>query len=201
MNENERIKKEKDGLDVFDDILAYAKTGFDSIHPDDFPRMRWYGLYQQKPNEGHFMLRIKVPGGTLTSDQLRAVADVSRLYGRGITDITTRQNFQFHWLTIQDLPDIFERFSRVGISTAGACGDIFRTVTGCPVAGIDPGRGLRRSALDPQSSRFFAPNKDYSDLPRKFKTSDRRRSTPPMLSTRDQRHQGYRGSAHYEREG
>ena len=143
MNENERIKKEKDGLDVFEDILAYAKSGYESINPDDFTRMRWYGLYQQKPNVGHFMLRIKVPSGYLTSDQLRAVSDVTRLYARGITDITTRQNFQFHWLQIQDLPDIFERFANVGISTAGACGDIFRKTgvkTGCEcaVVGLAP---------------------------------------------------------------
>jgi sulfite reductase beta subunit-like hemoprotein len=171
MNENERIKKEKDGLDVFEDILGYAKSGFASINPDDFTRMRWYGLYQQKPNEGHFMLRIKVPGGVLNADQLRAVADITRIYARDITDITTRQNFQFHWLTIEDLPDIFDRLSKVGISTAGACGDIFRNVTGCPVAGIDPNEVFDARPWISEINEFFLTNKDYSDLPRKFKTS------------------------------
>ena len=171
MNENERIKKEKDGLDVFEDILGYAKSGFESIHPDDFTRMRWYGLYQQRPNEGHFMMRIKVPSGHLSSDQLRAVADITRIYARGITDITTRQNFQFHWLTIQDLPDIFDRLSRVGISTSGACGDIFRNVTGCPVAGIDPDEVFDARPWVHSINDFFENNKEYSDLPRKFKTS------------------------------
>jgi sulfite reductase beta subunit-like hemoprotein len=137
MNENERIKQEQDGLDVYESLLRYAVTGFDSIHPDDFVRLRWFGLYQQKPNVGHFMLRIKVPSGVLTSSQLRVVADVTKEYGRGICDITTRQNFQFHWLEIGNLPDILARFEAVGISTAGACGDIVRNVTGCPVAGID----------------------------------------------------------------
>jgi len=171
MNENERIKKEKDGLDVFDDILGYAKTGFESIAPDDFTRMRWFGLYQQKPNEGHFMLRIKVPGGLLTAAQLETVADITRIYARDITDITTRQNFQFHWLTIEDLPDIFDRLSRAGISTAGACGDIFRNVTGCPVAGIDPNEVFDARPWINEVYEFFLTNKDYSDLPRKFKTS------------------------------
>jgi len=164
MNENERIKKEKDGLDVFEDILGYAKTGFASINPDDFTRMRWYGLYQQKPNEGHFMLRIKVPGGELNADQLTTVADITRLYARNITDITTRQNFQFHWLTIEDLPDIFDRLGRVGISTAGACGDIFRNVTGCPVAGIDPSEVFDARPWIDEINRFFLTNKEYSDL-------------------------------------
>ena len=150
---------------------TYAKSGYESINPDDFTRMRWYGLYQQKPNVGHFMLRIKVPSGYLTSDQLRAVSDVTRLYARGITDITTRQNFQFHWLQIQDLPDIFERFANVGISTAGACGDIFRNVTGCPVAGIDPDEVFDARPWLNQVNSFFEGNKEFSDLPRKFKTS------------------------------
>lgn len=171
MNENERIKKEKDGLDVFENILRYSKTGFASIDPDDFLRMRWYGLYQQKPNEGHFMLRIKVPGGILNSEQLSTVADITRLYARGITDVTTRQNFQFHWLAIEDLPDIFERLAKVSISTAGACGDIFRNVTGCPVAGLDPNEVFDARPWINQVNEFFLTNKDYSDLPRKFKTS------------------------------
>lgn len=171
MNENERIKKEKDGLDVLEDILGYAKTGFSSINPDDFTRMRWYGLYQQKPNEGHFMLRIKVPGGVLTAPQLRTVADITRIYARDITDVTTRQNFQFHWLTIDTLPDIFDRLAQVGISTAGACGDIFRNVTGCPVAGIDPNEIFDARPWLNEINAFFLTNKDYSDLPRKFKTS------------------------------
>jgi sulfite reductase beta subunit-like hemoprotein len=79
MNENERIKQEQDGLDVYESLLRYAKTGFDSIHPDDFLRLRWFGLYQQKPNVGHFMLRIKVPSGVLTTAQLQVVADVTRI--------------------------------------------------------------------------------------------------------------------------
>lgn len=171
MNANERIKKEKDGLDVLPDLLAYANTGFESITEDDFTRFRWYGLYQQKPNVGHFMLRIKVPSGDLSTAQLRAVADVARLYGRGITDITTRQNFQFHWLTIQDIPDIFQRFADVGISTSGACGDIPRNVTGCPVAGIDPDEIFDARPFAEEAHQMFLDNKRYSDLPRKFKTS------------------------------
>lgn len=171
MNDNERIKKEKDGLDVYDDILAYAKQGFSSIHPDDIPRMRWYGIYQQKPNEGHFMLRVKIPGGELSAAQMQTVAGITRDFARDVVDITTRQNFQFHWLTIEDFPEVFKRLHSVGISTAGACGDIFRNVTGCPVAGIDPDEVLDTRPWLTEIYRFFLTNKDYSDLPRKFKTS------------------------------
>jgi precorrin-3B synthase len=172
MNENERIKQEKDGLDVYEDILRYAKTGYESITDDDMTRLRYYGLYEQKPKGGgHFMMRIKVPSGDLTSDQARAVADVAKLYGRGITDITTRQNFQFHWLTPEQLPDIFQRLDGVGITTSGACGDITRNVTGCPVAGIDPNEVFDARPWVSQIHEYFLNNKTFSNLPRKYKLS------------------------------
>lgn len=172
MNENERIKQEKPPLEVLPNFEKYAREGFESIDPDDFLRFRWYGLYQQKPNVGHFMLRIKVPGGILTAAQVRVVADVARLYGRGITDITTRQNFQFHWLTIQDIPDIFRRFAEVGITTEGACGDIPRNVTGCPVAGIAPDEIFDAQPYAESIHQLWLErSEEYADLPRKFKTT------------------------------
>ena len=109
MADNERIKHEKDALDVWDDIARYAKLGFAAIVPDDFARMRWYGIYQQKPNEGHFMWRIKLPGGRLTPMQLREIGKLGNQYARGFGDITTRQDILFHWLTIENFPDMFDR--------------------------------------------------------------------------------------------
>jgi len=171
MNENERIKQEKPPLEVLPNFEKYAREGFESIDPDDFLRFRWYGLYQQKPNVGHFMLRIKVPNGILTAAQVRTVADVAKLYGRGITDITTRQNFQFHWLTVQDIPDILKRFMDVGIVTEGACGDIPRNVTGCPVAGIEPDEIFDARPFAESIHRLWLESSEYADLPRKFKTA------------------------------
>jgi sulfite reductase beta subunit-like hemoprotein len=171
MNENERIKQEKPPLEVLPNFEKYAREGFESIDPDDFLRFRWYGLYQQKPNVGHFMLRIKVPNGILTAAQVRTVADVAKLYGRGITDITTRQNFQFHWLTVQDIPDILKRFMDVGIVTEGACGDIPRNVTGCPVAGIEPDEIFDASPFAESIHKLWLESSEYADLPRKFKTA------------------------------
>src|SRR5271166_381258 len=102
----EAIKKAKDGLDVWPDIERYARDGYGSIAADDFTRMRWYGIYQQQPNEGHFMMRVRIPSGNMSSTQLRAVARVAQEKGRNIADITTRQNFQYHWLTIDAMPEI-----------------------------------------------------------------------------------------------
>lgn len=167
----EAIKKAKDGLDVWPDILRYAREGFGAITPEDFSLMRWYGIYQQQPNNGHFMMRVKIPGGELSAPQMRAVAEIARDYGRGIADITTRQNFQFHWLTVENLPAAIERLNAVGMTTVGACGDITRNVCGCPVSGIDPNELYDTRTIIEDVTKYFLGNKDFSDLPRKFKIS------------------------------
>ncbi len=167
----EAIKKAKDGLDVWPDILRYAAEGYSSIDPEDFVRMRWYGIYQQQPNEGHFMMRVRIPSGDMSSVQLRAVAKVAREKGNNIADITTRQNFQYHWLTIDMFPEIIAQLNAVGLSTAGACGDITRNVCGCPVAGIDPEEIYDTRAIVEEVTKYFVGNKEFSDLPRKYKIS------------------------------
>ena len=167
----EAIKQAKDGLEVWPDIERYAIEGYSSIAPDDFTRMRWYGIYQQQPNEGHFMMRVKIPSGDMTARQLRAVAHVSREWGRGIADITTRQNFQFHWLRIEDIPAAIAHLGSAGLTTTGACGDITRNICGCPTSGIDPNELYDTRELIHGVTRYFLGNPDFSDLPRKYKIS------------------------------
>ena len=135
----ETMKLVKDGLDVVHDIYRYAKTGFASIDADDFDRMKWYGVYRQKPKDsGYFMMRTKVPGGQLSAVRAQKLSEIADRFGHGFSDITTRQTIQFHWLRIEDVPLIFAELESVGMTTSGACGDIMRNVCGCPVAGIDP---------------------------------------------------------------
>lgn len=169
LTNEERIKKEKDGLDVYQDILRYAKTGFDSIDPDDKVRFKWYGVYQQRPKDGYFMMRIKVPGGRLTTAQLRTIADLTHDYARGIGDITTRQTIQLHWMKIEDFPDVFARLEAVGLTTSGACGDINRNLTSSPAAGFDPQELVDARPVVDALQKFFYLNKDFSNLPRKYK--------------------------------
>jgi len=165
----ERLKKEKAGLDVLTDIYRYAEEGFDTIDPGDFMRFKWYGVYQQRPNNGHFMMRIKVPGGRLTTEQLRALSSLTTDYARGIADITTRQTIQLHWLTIEMMPDIFARLKAVGLTTAGACGDITRNLTSSPAAGFDPDEITDPRPVVDALQAYFHLNKDFGDLPRKYK--------------------------------
>ncbi|MGC4045506.1 MAG: hypothetical protein QM758_17070 [Armatimonas sp.] len=169
VSKQEEIKKRKDGLEVWDDILRYAEVGFDAITDDDFYLMRWYGIYQQLPKAGHFMMRIKIPGGVYTSEQLRTIAKITRERARGIADVTTRQTFQWHWLTVEDFPAVVEELKAVGISPIGACGDITRNVVSCPVAGINPEEIIDTRPATEAIHDYFLGNPEYSNLPRKYK--------------------------------
>lgn len=171
MNKVEILKQEKDGLDVWADIERYAKTGFDTIDAGDFDRFKWYGVYQQRPKDGYFMMRLKLPGGLMNVEQLRLVADLTEQYARGFADVTTRQTFQWHWLTIHDMPDIIARLNAVGITTMGACGDIARNVVSCPVAGSHPDELIDVRPAVLALHNLFKGNKEFSNLPRKYKLS------------------------------
>src|SRR5271154_6441820 len=152
----EKLKVVKDGLDVIYDIYRYAQIGFKAIPEDDFDRFKWYGVYRQRPKEsGYFMLRTKIPGGQLTSAQLAVMAGLADDFGHGFGDITTRQTFQFHWLRIEDFPEGFERLRNVGMTTSGACGDEI----------LDGSSVLR------DVNRHMTDNREFSDLPRKYKIS------------------------------
>ncbi len=173
MTQNEHVKRAKDGLDVWDDILRYAQAGYASIPEADFARMRWYGIYQQKPNEGHFMWRIKLPGGRLSPGQLREIGLLANQYGRGFGDITTRQDIQLHWMGIEDFPDALDRiYNKVGLYTHFACGDTPRNITSCPLDGLIRNEIVPLGDLVQRMSDFFKnAGKEFSNLPRKFKPS------------------------------
>ena len=181
----ERLKREKNPWECLDEIREFARRGDDSIPPEwRNTYLRFWGVYTQgdgagvtggKGGEGlavpYFMVRIRIPNGLLLSHQARAIADIAARYGRGLLDITVRQNFQLHWIRIEDLPDLLERLWRVGLTTVGACGDDTRTVTGCPVAGVDADEVFDASQLTVQLDRYFAGNAEFRNLPRKFKIS------------------------------
>ena len=168
----ETLKLEKDGLDVIHDLYRYAKTGFASISETDFERLKWYGVYRQKPKEsGFFMMRTKIPGGQLSAAQARVLSRIADNFGHGFCDITTRQTIQMHWLKIEQFPEIFAGLDSVGITTSGACGDDTRNVVGCPVAGIDPDEIIDATGQLREVSAQMTNNREFSNLPRKYKIS------------------------------
>ncbi len=186
---NERVKKDDDGLNVRARIEnIYSRAGFASIDPADLRgRMRWWGLYTQRrpgidggktavlePHElddEYFMLRVRVDGGQLTTRQLRTIAAISSEFGRDTADVTDRQNIQLHWIRIEDVPEIWRRLEDVGLSTTEACGDTPRVILGSPVAGIAADEILDGTPAVDEIQRRFIGAKEYSNLPRKFKTA------------------------------
>jgi ferredoxin-nitrite reductase len=172
LSKEEIHKLKKDGLDILNDIDRYAKEGFASIPQEDWGHFKWAGLYLQKPKEaGYFMMRVNIPTGIITNEQAITLANIGKDYGRGVIDITTRQAIQFHWLTIEQLPDIYKRLGEVGLSSIGACGDIPRTIVGNPLAGIDRNELMDTREIVNEVYDFFQRNEDFSNLPRKFKLS------------------------------
>jgi sulfite reductase beta subunit-like hemoprotein len=170
MNRIEEIKQTKDGLDVLSDIYRYSRLGLQAIAPEDEPLFRWYGIYTQRPaTDGYFMVRMRIPGGDLRPAQLRAIAALANEHGRGLADITVRQNIQLHWVRIESLADILDRLGEVGLSTTEACGDCVRNIINCPVSGVDTDELYDTTELIEQVNDFFVGNKDFSNLPRKFK--------------------------------
>lgn len=125
LNKMELLKLEKDGLDVIRTIIEnYAVQGYDAIPEDELNRFKWAGVYEQKPKEGYFMMRVRINSGIMTSGQAHALARIAKDYGRDLVDVTTRQAIQFHWLTVEQLPDIFRRLEEVGLYSFEACGSI-----------------------------------------------------------------------------
>jgi sulfite reductase (ferredoxin) len=189
LNPNERTKKDDDGLNVRQRIeTIYSKAGFASIDAADLRgRMRWWGLYTQRrpgidggktailePEElddEYFMMRVRIPGGRLSNEQLRVVAGIATEFGRDVADVTDRQNVQYHWIRIEDVPQIWERLEAVGLSTTEACGDTPRNMLGCPLAGVDADEVLDGTEALRITNALAEGNKEFSNLPRKYKTA------------------------------
>jgi sulfite reductase (ferredoxin) len=189
LNANEQSKKDDNPLNVRARIEnIYAHGGFGSIDPGDLRgRFRWWGLYTQRkqgidggktatlePEEldaEHFMLRVRIDGGQLNLEQLRAVADISVDHARDTADLTDRQNLQYHWIDVRDVPTIWSRLEAVGLSTQEACGDCPRVILGSPVAGISQDEIIDgTSAIEAIESTYIG-DRNFSNLPRKFKTA------------------------------
>jgi sulfite reductase (ferredoxin) len=181
----ERLKRAKNPWEGLEEIRSFARNGFDAIPPEWIGTyFRWWGVYTQgdgagvtggRNGEGKalpcFMVRIRIPNGQLRSQQLRTIANLTQRYAKGIADLTVRQNIQLHWVTIETLPELLEELCKVDLNTTGACGDVTRNVTGCPVAGFDADEICDASPLAIEVSRLLAGNAEFYNLPRKFKIS------------------------------
>ncbi len=179
----ERLKREKNPWEAFDDVLGFAREGRPAVTPEWASQyFKWWGIYTQgdglgvtggKGGEGnvteYFMMRIGIPNGIVNAAQMRVIGQLTRRFARNLADITVRQNIQLHWLTIDALPEVIRQLSAVGLSPKGACGDVVRNVTGCPLAGYAADELIDASPLALAIAHNLTGNADFYNLPRKFK--------------------------------
>lgn len=189
LNANEQAKKDDNPLNVRARIEnIYSKQGFDSIDKGDLRgRFRWWGLYTQR-EEGYdgtftgdenidlleakyFMMRVRCDAGALNVEQLRTIAGISKEFGRNTADLSDRENVQFHWIEVENVPEIWKRLEAVGLKTTEACGDCPRVVLGSPLAGESLDEVLDPTPAIDEIVRRYIGDPKYSNLPRKFKTA------------------------------
>jgi sulfite reductase (ferredoxin) len=179
----ERLKREKNPWLAFNEVREFARRGRSSVVPEWASLyFKWWGIYTQGDGVGatggrggeglvseYFMLRIGIPNGILSAVQLRVIAGLSQKYARNLADITVRQCIQLHWLSIESLPEVVDALNAIGLSPRGACGDVVRNVTGCPLAGVAADELIDASPLASEISRMLSGNPEFYNLPRKFK--------------------------------
>ncbi|MQY20724.1 nitrite/sulfite reductase [Nocardia macrotermitis] len=189
LNANEQSKKDDHPLNVRTRIEnIYAPGGFDSIDKADLRgRFRWWGLYTQREQgydgtwtgdenvdileASYFMMRVRCDGGALNAEQLRTLGGISTEFARDTADLSDRENLQYHWIEIENVPEIWRRIEGVGLQTTQACGDCPRVVLGSPLAGESLDEVIDGSWAVEEITRRYVGKKEYSNLPRKFKTA------------------------------
>jgi ferredoxin-nitrite reductase len=183
LNNVERIKQVRHPLEVRQAIIdTYSKdlSAMDEV-PGEVERLKWVGIYPQKQGGDAFMMRVKVPGGVLTPEQTEVIGKIASdfahgpipnpHFGNNFLDLTTRQDVQMHWLRMRDIPEVWRRLEEAGITTVQACGDSARNVLCCPVSGLDHDEVIDAFPVAQAISAYFTGNREYANLPRKFKMS------------------------------
>jgi ferredoxin-nitrite reductase len=183
LNNVEKLKLERHPLEVYRAIIdTYSKdlSAMDDV-PGEVERLKWVGIYPQKQGGDAFMMRIKVPGGVLSPEQTRVIGKIAADFARGpapnphfgdsFLDLTTRQDVQMHWIKMENVPEIWRRLEEAGITTVQACGDSARNVLCCPVSGLGHDEAIDAYPVAQAISAYFTGNREYANLPRKFKMS------------------------------
>jgi ferredoxin-nitrite reductase len=183
LNKIEKIKLERHPLEVYRAVVdTYSKdlAAMDEI-PGEIERLKWVGIYPQKQGGNAFMIRVKVPGGVLKPEQAKVIGRIAAdfadgpvanpHFGNSFLDLTTRQDVQMHWIKMGDVPEIWRRLEEVGVSTVQACGDSARNVLCCPVSGLGREEVIDAYPVAQAISTYFTGNREYANLPRKFKVS------------------------------
>jgi ferredoxin-nitrite reductase len=174
LNKVEKLKAQKDGLDVKNELENFAKIGWEAVEKDDLEtRLKWLGIFYRPVTPGKFMLRLRIPNGILNSQKMRVLADIIQRYGEdGTADITTRQNIQLRGVRLEDIPEIFSKLKSIGLTSVQTGMDNVRNLTGSPVAGIDPDELIDTRQMNQKVQDMITNNGEgnyaFTNLPRKF---------------------------------
>jgi len=172
MNRIEAMKAEKDGLDVQEDLARFAREGWKTLGDDDKERLKWVGVFHRRPTPGHFMMRVRMPNGIVSAAQARLLGEITREAGRAsgrpIADVTTRQQIQLRWVTLENVPEVIARLEAAGLSSLQTGMDNIRGIIGCPATGLTPGELLDTAPIATAFQKIFLGNKAFTNLPRKF---------------------------------
>ncbi len=145
------------------------KVARGEIREDEFRPFRLkHGIYGQR-QPGFQMVRVKIPSGILNPEQLRTLAAISEKYSTGRGHVTTRENCQFHFVRLENVPTIMRDLADTGLTTREACGNTVRNVTSCPLAGVCPTEAFDVTPYALATTRFFLRHPQFHHLPRKFK--------------------------------
>ena len=167
-NKIERIKAEKDGLDILPEVPTLASAGWEAIDEANRERLKWGGVFFRRQTPGKFMMRLRISNGLTNAEQVHAIASVSEEFGTATVDITTRQQIQIRGFDIDHLPVIWSRLEGVGLGSLQTGMDNIRNVIGCPVAGLTPRELFDGSPVVREFTDVFLGNKAFTNLPRKF---------------------------------
>lgn len=164
----ERVKRE--GLDA--DLERLEREGYGSLTPEEFYRLKTHGVCSQRTPGAH-MIRVRVPGGRITSAQLRGIRDLSAAVADGSAHITTRQNLELHDVASRDVRRTLDAIEALGLTTRSACGHTVRNIVGCTLAGICPDEAFDTAEIVQALHDFFLGNAAHynANLPRRINIS------------------------------
>lgn len=163
----ERWKYEQKPFEIWDKLVDYAARNEPPTDSDKF-RMKYFGMFHVAPAQDSFMLRLRVPGGILTTQQMRGLATMAEKWGSGRADLTTRSNLQIREFAPKNIVNVLSTLQKLGLTSRGSGADNIRNITASPITGLDPQELLDVAPLAEALQLYISNSRDMYELPRKF---------------------------------